>query len=87
MLHCENNIETNHFYCCNCYFQSDGEAVLNVGNYVSAQSSGPACECKFSKFGFQGKHPDLHLVVPDLREISYLSERVRNHHFSELCFL
>lgn len=62
MLHCENNIKINHFhyYSCNCYFQSNDEAVLSVGNYISNQSSGPACEHEFNKFGFQGKHPDLH---------------------------
>lgn len=93
MLHCENNIKINHLhYCsCNCYFQSSGEAVLNVGNYISNQSSGPACESKFSKFGIPGKHSGLHQVVPDLREISHLllqgmPEGVRNHNVPELCF-
>lgn len=40
MLHCENDIKINHlhYYSCNCYLQSNGEAVLNVGNYISNQS-------------------------------------------------
>lgn len=40
VLHCENNIKINHlhYYPCNCYFQSNGEAVLNVGNYISTKA-------------------------------------------------